>query len=125
MKVQTFKNISQIQEVSCSGASLNTPIDFLSLTLFQVSSNKEISTLRTAQNTCHIFRNYSSCRIDTGDIKNSVLKMLVSDLKGGEWIVIGCNVTSVPRRGSPQVFAWTAKVEVKSKNNFYVDSAIV
>ena len=101
-----------LQEVECSGRSLETEVVFLSLTLFTKEDNKVIAKLVTAENTCLTFVDFASCTlVKSGDRRSSVVRTLVSDLEEGGSVALGCNVTGFGFDSShPQVFSWTKYV---------------
>lgn len=115
MTVHDFLSFPSLQEVECSGQTLEREVDFLSLTLFKISDNSLIATVKTTQNTCHTHTEYASCTIDAGNIRQSVARTLVADLHAGQTVVLGCNVTTVYKSGHPRVYTWSIQVHHKRK----------
>jgi len=116
MAVRDFLNFPSLQEVECTGGSLKAEVDFLSLTLFRVSDNRALATLKTLKNTCTTFTEFSSCAIDLGDSRKSVVRTLVADLEEGERTTLGCNVTSVLKNGHARMYSWFIHVQRRSKH---------
>ena len=116
MAVGDFLSFPSLQEVECTGKSLQEEVDFLSLTLFRVSDNSVIATLKTSKNTCSTFSEFSSCAIDLGDSRKSAVRTLVADLEEGERTTLGCNVTSVLKNGHARMYSWFIHVQRRSKD---------
>ena len=110
MTVRDFMGFPSLQEVECSGGSLRTKVNYMSLTLFKISDNSLIATLISSKNTCKTFIEFSSCEIDSSDSRKSVVRTLVADLEEGGSTRLGCNVTSVLESGHPRVFSWSLVV---------------
>ena len=115
MTVRDFLGFPSLQEVECSGGSLRTKVNYLSLTLFKMSDNSVIASLISSENTCNTFVEYSSCAIDSSDRRKSVVRTLVADLEEGGSTTLGCNVTSVLDSGHPRVFSWSVVVRRRSE----------
>ncbi|KAL8615876.1 hypothetical protein ACOMHN_058943 [Nucella lapillus] len=110
--VRDFQNFPSLQEVECSGKNLPPEVDFLSFVLYRISDNSKLATLRSPENTCTTFHEFSSCSFGS-DRRFSAVRSLVADLAEGETTVIGCNVTSVYRKGHPGVYSWNVFVHRK------------
>ena len=102
-----------LQEVECSGVTLETEVAFLSMTLYTKRDDKVIAKLMSADNTCLTYVAFASCTlIKSGDRRGSVVRTLVSDLEEGESVNMGCNVTGFGYDSShPQVFSWSKYVK--------------
>ena len=119
MTVRDFQGISSLQEAECSGRTLGENVNYLSLTLFRKSDNVELATYLSTDNTCETYQEYSSCTISPSDIRKSVVKTLVSDLKEGGSVILGCNVTSVSGRKHPNTYSWIQIVRRQTESKIY------
>lgn len=115
MRVHNFLGFPSLQEVECSGGSIETDADILSLTLYKVPTNVLLANVKTFKNTCKTFSEFSSCTIVSGDSRKSTVKTLVADLEEGGRTMLGCNVTVVQENGHPRVYSWSILVHRKSK----------
>lgn len=115
MRVHDFLGFPSLQEVECSGGSIKTEADVLSLTLYTVPENVLLANVKTFKNTCKTFSDFSSCTIVPGDSRKSVVRTLVADLEEGGSTTLGCNVTIVQENGHPRVYSWSILVHRKSK----------
>ena len=115
MTVRDFLGFPSLQEVECSGGSLKTKVNYLSLTLFKMSDKSVIATLISSKNTCKTFLEFSSCTIDSSDSRKSMVRTLVADLEEGGSTALGCNVTTVLESGHPRVFSWSLLVRRRSE----------
>ena len=132
MTVRNYRGIESLKEVECSGNTLPNEVKFLSLTLYkkyktpQNSIWKEftLASLETSpENACITYGEFSSCVIDDSDRRNSVVKTLISNLKGGERTIIGCNVSAVFKfvSGSKKMFYQTWDIEVYRESKFVLE----
>ena len=115
MEVRDFQGFPSLQEVECSGRTLRTQVDFLSITLFRLSDGRTLAKLKTGDNTCKTFVEYASCTLASGDRRNSVVRTLVSDFPSGRSVSIGCNITGVVDSGHAHIFSWIIHAEKGSK----------
>ena len=115
MTVRDFLGFPSLQEVECSGESFKAGVDLLSLKLFQTSDNAILAIIYPLKNTCKTFSEFSSCDINTGDSRKSLVRTLVSDLEEGERTRLGCNVTTFLQDGHAQMYSWFMTVHRKSK----------
>ena len=113
--MRSFLGFPSLQEVECSGGGLHPELDLLSLTLFRTADSAVLATLNTFKGTCKTFSEFSSCNLNVGDTRKSVLKTLVADLEQGETTILGCNVTSFLENGHAQMYSWSLPVHRKSK----------
>ena len=90
-------------------------MDLLSLTLFERSDSKVLAILNTFKSTCKTYSEFSSCDLNVGDTKQSVVRTLVADLEQGETTVIGCNVTTFMELGHAPRYSWSVPVFRKSE----------
>lgn len=117
MTVGDFLGFPSLQEVRCSGTSIQTQVEVMSLELFQPHNDKVLAIIFPIRNTCKTFTAYSSCSVDTGDTRKSSVRTLVSDLEEGETTRLGCNVTTLRGDGHAQMFSWFISVHRKRKFN--------
>ena len=126
MNVQNFRGFENLKEVQCSGTTLPNEVKFLSLTLYRTllitRNTKEtiLATLETQDKVCKTFGDYSSCIYDDTDRRKSVVKTLVSDLKGGERTTIGCNVTAFFVTGKQKILDESWLMEVYRPSKCYI-----
>ena len=106
MTVRDFLGFPSLQEVECSGGSLTGDVNLLSLKLFRTSDNAVMAIINPLKNTCKTFHEFSSCDINTGDSRKSLVRTLVADLEEGETTVLGCNVTTFLEDGHAQMYSW-------------------
>ena len=128
--MNNYRGISSLKEIECAGSTLPSEVTFLSLTLFKSKSPKPrsgiqpnlqtdtLASLLTSENTCHTYGQFSSCVIQNDDRRNSVVKTLVSDLKEGETITIGCTVNAVFIVGKNKMFDQTWTIDVTRESKF-------
>ena len=115
MTVRDFLGFPSLQEVECSGGSLTGDVNLLSLKLFRTSDNAVMAIINPLKNTCKTFHEFSSCDINTGDSRKSLVRTLVADLEEGETTVLGCNVTTFLEDGHAQMYSWFITVHRKRK----------
>ena len=97
---------------------ISSEIDALnSITLYEKTETRKIlihlQFLPTTE--CKTFTEYSSCDMNTVDSKLSSVKTLISNLKGGEKIEIGCNLTTIQGFGNTKKYFWSVSVLRRSK----------
>lgn len=114
--VRDFKGIPSIQEVECTGSSLQTEVNLLSLSLFSVPSNTVLGHVNLLTNKCVTFSDFASCIIDGSQTRKTVLRVLVYDLGEEETRQYGCNCTTVRSLGETERATWFIVVKAKSKS---------
>ena len=115
MTVHDFLGFPSLQEVECSGGSLEAEVDLLSLTLFRTADNTILAKLNTFKSTCKTFSEFSSCDLHVDNTIKSSVRTLVADLEEGETTTVGCNVTSFLENGHTPRYSWFITVHRKSK----------
>ena len=110
-----FKGIPSLQEVECSGRSLEPEVKLLSLRMHSLADDRVIASLVVFSNTCVTRGDFSSCVIDTVDTHRSTLRLLVVDLEEGESRKYGCKVHTMDSFGNPATSTWTRFVQRNSK----------
>ncbi|KAL8577615.1 hypothetical protein ACOMHN_036806 [Nucella lapillus] len=70
---------------------------------------------KTVTGQCVTFTEYSSCFLDRGDTRRSSVRVLVSDMRGGEARGFGCRVNSFDSFGDTLTANWTVTVTRRSK----------
>lgn len=112
MEVQTFRGISLIQEVICSGSHLDAEVEVISLKLYRVSDNSVLAFVSHVSNECKTFGEFSSCVVDSTDTRRTKLRVLVPDLAEGEMEQLGCTVLVTRLKSlSNEQFTWKLSVE--------------
>lgn len=112
MEVQTFRGISLIQEVICSGSHLDAEVEVTSLKLYRVSDNSVLAFVSHVSNECKTFGEFSSCIVDFTDTRRTKLRVLVPDLAEGEMEQLGCTVLVTRLKSlSIEQFTWKLSVE--------------
>ena len=101
--------------MECWGGFLPPEVKLLSLTMFPRESGAVLAYANPFTEECITFADYSSCRIDTGDTKQSRLRVLVSDLREGHGRTYGCNITTFKSVGHTKTSTLYITVERKSK----------
>ena len=115
MTAHDFKGIPSLQEVECSGATLNPEVKLLSLQLHRLSDNTALAFLNTYTNNCMTFGDFSSCFIDPTNAHRSKLRILVVDLDEGESRHYGCTVNTMDSYGNPKTSNWRLAVTRESE----------
>ena len=115
MVSRVFKGIPSLQEVECSGRSLEPEMKLLSLQIHRLSDSKALASLNIYLNACVTLGDFSSCLIDSVDTHNSRLMVLVDDLSEGERRGYGCTVVTVKSFGTPRTSNWTLYIKRNSK----------
>ncbi|PVD27102.1 hypothetical protein C0Q70_12253 [Pomacea canaliculata] len=75
--------------------------------------NKELAYVNPYTGECVTFHEFSSCRVDSSNTRNSRVRTLVADLEDGHSTVLGCNVTYFKSRENTQTVTWKVQVTVK------------
>ena len=115
MTSREFRGIASIQEVECSGASLNSDVKVISLQLFQLPDSTVLASLNVYTNNCMTFTDYSSCTIHPEDTHKSKLRILVHDLEEGESREYGCTANTVTPLGNVVFQNWKLLLRKNSK----------
>ena len=115
MTVRDFLGFPSLQEVECSGGSLKAEVDLMSLKLFRITDNTVLAITNPVKNTCKTFSEYTSCSLNMGDTRKSLVRTLVTDLEEGETTRLGCNVTAFHEDGHAQMYSWSISVYRKRK----------
>lgn len=110
MTAQQFRELSSIQEVECSGLSLDSDADLLSMTFFTSKDKRVLGYVNFGKRECSTSEVFVLCEMDNKDSRRTRLKALVSDLEAGETREFGCNVTSLKTGGWTKTFSWTVSV---------------
>lgn len=116
MVSRDFRGISSIQEVECGGWYLDSDVKVFSLTMFKFSDVTIVSHINHFTSECITSVEFSSCIMDSGNTRNSRLKILVTDLAEEESRKYGCNVTSFKFVGeTPRTVTWSLDVKRPSE----------
>lgn len=114
MVVRTFKGISSLQEVECSGRYLQPEVKVFSLKLFRVSDQSVVAHVNPITNKCTSFGEFSSCFVDAADTHRSLVRTLVADLEYNESREYGCTVKAFGALGDTQTFDWVVAARTPS-----------
>lgn len=119
MLSRDFLGIPSIQEVECWGGYLEAEVKVFSLTLFKMSDSTMLSHVNPFTGECITSIEFSSCHVDSGNTRNSRLRILVTDLDEEDSKHYGCNVTSFKSVGeTPRTVTWS--LTVKRSSEFYI-----
>lgn len=114
LTVRDFRGIPSIQEVECWAKHVQTEAKLLTLKLFEVSRDSNLAYVNYLTNECVTFGEFSSCVIDVKDMRNTKLRLLVSDLAEDEVRTYGCLVTSLKAIDTHKM-TWTIDVRPGSE----------
>ena len=124
MSVRDFLGFANIKEVQCTGGNFKTNVNYLSLTLFNVSDLQVLVSFDSSDNACYTFSQYSACNVVEGDRRKSVIRTLVARLKPSDSVMVGCNVTSFRRDHLPEVYSWSVVVKMNRKYHHVMNLAV-
>ncbi|KAL8563675.1 hypothetical protein ACOMHN_035409 [Nucella lapillus] len=112
LRAQSFQaGFPGIQSVECSGRTLPSDSDLLSMVLFQRSRSQPLAIVNLRKKSCTTSNIFVACHLDDSDSRRSVVRALVSDLLEGQSRVYGCNVTSlVSNVGQVRLLSWSLLV---------------
>ncbi|KAL8563673.1 hypothetical protein ACOMHN_035407 [Nucella lapillus] len=111
LKTSVFEKHPLIQQVTCSGETLDSGSALLTMTLYspaEVKSNV-IATISIVKRKCTTSSAFSSCLLDERDSSSSRLRTLVTDLGVGERRTYGCTV-GYETGGWPKTVTWSIAV---------------
>lgn len=87
----------------------------MSLTLYRMSDSTVLAHLNHFKKNCISLSDYSSCALDSASTRNSLLRILVSDLEEEEERMYGCNATILKSLGKTSIASWSVLVKRESK----------
>lgn len=102
--------MQDIHEVECSGQSLHTELDLLTMVFYEVTSDETLGFVNHGKRECTAAHVFVSCDVDDRDARRTRLKALISDLAEGESRAYGCNITAVGTRGRSKLLSWTISI---------------
>ena len=116
-----FQGFDSITEMECSGGSLASDVDVLSLVIYDVHDDHVVASANVGKKECSTSGSFSSCVFDPRDSRRTKLRALVTDRWGEkeeeeEWRVYGCNVTVFRTGGRVRTVTWMLRVERRSKS---------
>ncbi|XP_025102314.1 uncharacterized protein LOC112568945 isoform X7 [Pomacea canaliculata] len=114
LKWGAFQGHDHVLEVECSGETLASDKDLLSMVLYSARDNKVLATVNLKTRECATSDRFSSCVFDERDSHRTRLRALVLDIAEGETWPFGCNLTTFKTADGAIFVSWTA-VAVKSK----------
>ena len=110
-----FFGHSNLLQVECSGRYLPSNVDLTYLKLYRNHNTEVIAIAFPMKDMCKTFSQYTSCEIDAGDSRMSVVKYLMSHLNYNQSTTIWCNASIVNQNAHTHVYTWSISVEGKSK----------
>lgn len=113
LKWGAFQGHDHVLEVECSGETLASDKDLLSMVLYSARDNKVLATVNLKTRECATSDRFSSCVFDERDSHRTRLRALVLDIAEGETWPFGCNLTTFKTADGAIFVSWTA-VAVKS-----------
>ena len=116
MTSRDFRGIPSIQEVECSGGSLNSDVKLISLQMFKLPETTVLASLNVYTNNCMAFSEFSSCMIRPAEIHKSHLRILVHDLEEGEIREYGCTANTINPLGNSLYKNWKIVLKRNSKS---------
>lgn len=116
MQRRPFRGTPTIQEVTCSGETLDSDINIYAMALFTLPSSRVLAFVDLKDNVCSTSSEFSACNIDVTDSHKTRLITLVQNLEFGEWREYGCNITSL-RLGRAYLVSWRIGVTAQSTFN--------
>jgi hypothetical protein len=99
MTSRNFRGFHSIQEVECSGVTLDPTVKLISLKLVKLPESDVLGSLNVIGNTCLTYGDYSSCIVYPDESHRSKLRVLVHDLSEGESREFGCTANTVNTAG--------------------------
>ena len=113
-----FQGFHNIRVLECTGSSLDSSVDVMSMVLYTIPQDKVLASVYTLKGECSTSDgNFASCVIDAADSKKTRLRALLTDLLEGETRVYGCNVTSFRSGGRVKIITWSLVVRLRGKHN--------
>ncbi|KAK7490268.1 hypothetical protein BaRGS_00018429 [Batillaria attramentaria] len=111
LTVTPFKGIPHLQTLHCSADTLTFDFELYSLAVYELSSGKEIASLKPWKNECITSNRFSSCWIDKRDPRKTRLMTIVTVLDYHVPSEFGCNVTYSKIGGQVQKITWYIAVK--------------
>ena len=117
MQRRPFRGLPTIQEVICSGETLDSDVNIYAMALFTLPTNRVVAFVDLKDNVCSTSVEFAACVIDVTDSRKTRLVTLAQSLEFGEWREYGCNITSL-RHGTPYLLSWNIRFKLQS--TFYL-----
>ena len=114
MESRPFHNLPRIQQVECSGTSLDADTTVSSMILYD-SSETIIASVNTLTGECMTQASFSSCLLHKADTRRTRLRTLAMDLEEGESRTYGCEVTSLRSGERAKIITWSLTVRAVRK----------
>ena len=111
-----FHGFPDIHEVMCTGETLSSDSDLLTMILYTVPQDAVVAFVNLGKQDCYTSESFVSCEIDQSDPRRSRLKTLVADLAEGQTREFGCNLTAVAARGRMLIYSWKLSVHQPSES---------
>ena len=115
--MQPFEGAAHVQKIRCSGETLPSDAELMSMVMYQAFDQRVLSVLNLNKQQCSTSAEFVSCAVDKLESKKSSVTVLVSDLQEGQWRAYGCNVSVLfPATGKNDIFSWSVTVRRHSKS---------
>lgn len=114
MEAHPFHNLPRIQEVECTGTTLDADATVSSMILYD-SRDHIIASVNTLTGECTTGGAFSSCVLHNRDTRKTRLRTLVMDLEHGQSRTYGCEVTSFRSGERARISTWSLTVRAGSK----------
>lgn len=109
LSVAPFQGLYNVQEVTCSGETLDSSMSLMSLTIYLVSDDKLLASMNIATGHCLTSTMLSACVFHATDSRLSKLKLLVLQAESGKSRLYGCNATAF-MSGRSKILSWSLSV---------------
>lgn len=114
---KNFHGFHSITELECSGSSLPTDADILTIVIYVVRNDHVIASANVGKEECSTSGSFSSCVFHPQDTRGAQLRTLITDPPTEEeYRVYGCNVTSFKTGGRLNTVTWMTRVERERKS---------
>lgn len=111
MKTKSFRGMSSIQEVECSGEALPGDTKLFSMVLYNILDRRNVAYVNRLDGECYTSLLYSACFMDTSDSRKTRLVTLVTGYRDGAPLVFGCNMSTF-RMGVAELVSWFLPVKL-------------
>jgi hypothetical protein len=110
LQTRSFLDLSDVQEVLCSGHRLPAGFSLYAMVLFERHGDSILSSVDIQSRQCQTSHLFNLCHIDDRDSRMTTLRTLINDLKEGESKVLGCNASMKTSEGRFKVETWFVNV---------------
>ncbi|KAL8577587.1 hypothetical protein ACOMHN_036778 [Nucella lapillus] len=110
LTVTSFRDLTNIQEIECSGRSVDLDADLMSMTFFTSTPKRVLGVINHGRGECSTAEVFVLCEVDPKDSRRTRIKALVYDIPAGTSRDYFCNVTSLKTGGWRKTFSWNITV---------------